>query len=83
MADTLLDQIEEMIDQLTPLEQAKLLEYLTPRITRAITARQSDQLSPHSLQKAWRAFFKIGDELAVSDTAEGKTLTAMLLSMRR
>lgn len=80
---TTLDHIQRLVDELTPLEQVRLLEYLTPRIAHAVTAMHPPEPTPASLPDAWEAFFRIGDRLAASDPQNGPTLTETVLSMRR
>lgn len=84
MAHATLEQVQVMIDDLTPLEQARLLSYLTPRIIHAVEMNrpEADVAELHSAD-SWEAFFRIGDEIAASDTAEGETLTAAVVAMRR
>ncbi len=38
MAETTLDRVRRLVDQLSPREQVHLLEYLTPRIAQAVDA---------------------------------------------
>ena len=84
MADTTLDQVQQLVDQLTPLEQVRLLEYLAPRIARAVAASHAPTPAPtDASMDAWAEFFRLGDALAASDPGEGDTLTASVLAMRR
>jgi hypothetical protein len=79
-----LTSVQRQIDQLTPLEQVMLLEYLTPRIVRAVVLRQPVPIANGStLGEAWQAFFRIGDALAASDQPELPTLTQTVQMMRR
>lgn len=82
MSAVTLDQIQRLIDQLTPLEQIRLLEYLTPRIEHVIAAKQPSPRKPASAE-AWRTFFHLGDALAASDRPDAPTLTQSVLTMRR
>ena len=68
MADTTLDQVQQLVDQLTPLEQVRLLEYLA---------------SKRASLDAWAEFLRLGDALAAGDPGTGDTLTASVLAMRR
>jgi hypothetical protein len=84
MTTTMLEQAQQLADQLTPLEQVRLLEYLTPQIARAMATVQA----PHATTDpaptdAWQEFFRLGDALAETDHPNIKTLTATVLEMRR
>ena len=84
MADTTLDQVQQLVDQLTPLDQVRLLEYLAPRIARAVAASHALTPTPAGASMdAWAEFFHVGDALAASDPGTGDTLTASVLAMRR
>ena len=84
MTTTTLDQVQRLVDQLTPLEQARLLEYLTPRIVRVVARVQSElTVGGPALDDAWQTFFQIGDELAASDQPGMPTLTETIQTMRR
>lgn len=84
MTITTLEQVEQLVDKLTPLEQVRLLEYLTPRITRALAAATASQfLTAPPAPDPWQEFFRIGDALAATDNPQMDTLTATVLAMRR
>jgi hypothetical protein len=83
MASATLDQVQQLVDQLSPLEQAKLLEYLTPRIARALTQQAPTSATNVQHQDAWAELFRIGDTIAASGTTDVPTLTSAVLSMRR
>jgi hypothetical protein len=84
MTATTLEQVQHQIDQLTPLDQVRLLEYLTPRIVRAVTVHQSmSVVTSTALTEAWQTFFRIGDALTASDRPSLPTLTQTVQSMRR
>lgn len=84
MATVTPEQIQRMIDQLNPADQARLLEYLTQRV-----ARPSPLLSPAGTSgepataDAWSHFFCIGDTIAALDTPDAETLTAAVTRGRR
>lgn len=84
MTTTTLEQVQRLVDRLTPLEQARLLEYLTPRIVQAVADIQPDQstLNPE-YTAAWQEFFRAGDALAATDKPDLATLTAAVINMRR
>lgn len=78
-----LEQVQRLVDHLTPLEQVRLLAYLTPRITQNMESIYPTASIPASRESsAWGEFFRLGDELADSDTPESQTLTAVILAMR-
>ena len=84
MTTSTLERAEQLVDQLTPLEQAQLLEYLTPRIARALAATPASQpTTTPTPSDLWREFFRIGDTLAETDNPDTDTLTATVLAMRR
>jgi hypothetical protein len=84
MTTTTLESVQGLIDKLTPLEQVRLLEYLTPRIIRAVATRLPAKTVPSSTaNEAWQTFFRIGDALAASDRPEMPTLTQTVQMMRR
>jgi hypothetical protein len=84
MAEATLDEVQRLVDQLTLLDQAQLLEYLAPRIAQAVAASQANATtSTPGNSDAWTEFFRLGDALAASDSPEGATLTATVLAMRR
>jgi hypothetical protein len=84
MADSTLAQAQQLVDQLTPHDQVRLLAYLTTRLAQVVTA-----LSPtpggisSETSDVWETFFQLGDMLAATDTPERETLTAAVLAMRR
>jgi hypothetical protein len=79
-----LETVQRLIDQLTPVEQVRLLEYLTPRIVRAVTTHQPAMKTHDTpISEAWQRFFQIGDALAVSDQSDRPTLTQTVQRMRR
>ncbi|MCK6628520.1 MAG: hypothetical protein L6R45_25505 [Anaerolineae bacterium] len=82
MVNDTLTQARRLIDRLTPLEQARLLAYLTSRIAALIESAPPITQSPGSAA-AWQEFFCLGDAVAASDTPETPTLTATVISMRR
>lgn len=84
MSIATLKDIEQLIDQLTPLEQARLLEYLTPRIVQAVATRPSESRSEEEqLSNAWARFFQVGDNMAATDRPDMPTLTQTVQMMRR
>ena len=82
MENTTLDQVQRLVDHLTPLDQVRLLAYLTPRIAQNMTSMYLSTPAP-SNTSAWKEFFRVGDMLATSDKPDSQTLTTAILMMRR
>ena len=80
-----LDEIQRLVDELSPPDQARLLEHLSLNISRMIAETQtlSSPTSQSAHDRAWDAFLRLGDDLAASDSPEAMTLTQAVLSMRR
>ena len=84
MADSTLEHVQRLVDELTPLDHVRLLEYLTPRIARTVAASYAAVPASTPVNAdAWAEFFRVGDALAASDALEGDTLTTTVLAMRR
>jgi hypothetical protein len=84
MTDSTLNEVQRLVDRLTPLDQARLLAYLAPRVAHIVESIQHPPpVSPLDTTDAWKEFFRIGDALAASDTPESETLTAAVLATRR
>jgi hypothetical protein len=84
MENTTLDQVQRLVDDLTPLDQVRLLAYLTPRIAQSVTSMYLSTSAPTSSDTTgWKEFFRIGDMLAANDKPETQTLTTAVLMMRR
>ena len=83
MPDTTFNQIRNLVNQLTPVDQARLLEYLTSRIAGLVKSGQFVNSTGSALKDAWKDFFRIGEEIESGDTLEAATLTSTLISMRR
>jgi hypothetical protein len=84
MADSTLAQAQQLVDQLTPHDQVRILAYLTTRLAQVVTASQP---APGGISSetsdVWENFFQFGERLAATDTPERETLTAAVLAMRR
>jgi hypothetical protein len=84
MAESTLDQVQRLVEQLSPHEQAHLLAFLALRIARVVIATSHPaSATPLETAAAWEEFFRLGDALAASDTPAAETLTAAVLAMRR
>ena len=84
MAESTLDQVQRLVEQLSPHEQAHLLAFLALRMAQVVTATSppASITSPEPAE-AWEEFFRLGDTLAASDAPAAETLTAAVLAMRR
>ena len=84
MAESTLHQVQRLVEQLSPYEQAYLLASLALRMAQVVTSTSSPATttSPGTAE-AWEEFFRLGDALAASDTPAAETLTAAVLAMRR
>jgi hypothetical protein len=84
MADSTLAQAQQLVDQLTPHDQVRLLAYLTTRLAQVVTALDATAGgTPPETSDVWETFFQLGEMLAATDTPEHETLTAAVLAMRR
>lgn len=84
MAESTLDQVQRLVERLSPLEQARLLSTLALRMAHVMTSTSSPVSgTPPEAAEAWEEFFRVGDTLAISETPEADTLTAAVLAMRR
>lgn len=84
MAESTLHQVQRLVEQLSPYEQAHLLASLALRMAQVVTSTSSPAaVTPPEPATAWEEFFHIGDALAASDTPGAETLTAAVLAMRR
>lgn len=78
------DQVQRLVDELSPLEQAQLLEHLALKVGQVIAANQDRPAAVLAdYEQAWKEFFRLGDALVADDTPGTATLTQALLSMRR
>lgn len=82
MAENTLDQVERLVDQLSPHEQARLLASLALRIAQ-VAERRSRETAPPNGGDEWAEFFRVGDTLAAEDKPEFETLTAAVAALRR
>jgi hypothetical protein len=82
MADSTLAPAQQLVNQLTPHEQVRLLAYLMERLAQVVTALLPTPggTSPEP-SDVWETFFQLGEMLAATDTPECETLTAALLSI--
>jgi hypothetical protein len=84
MPTATLDEIKHLADNLAPLDQVRLIEYLVPRLARVVAEAQST--APAGTGRSadrWEEFLRLGKELAHRDRPEMNTLTAGVLSSRR
>ena len=84
MAESPLTQAQQLVDQLTPHDQVRLLAYLTTRLAQVVSALPpTPGATPSEPSDVWETFFQLGEMLAATDTPERETLTAAVLAMRR
>ena len=84
MAESTLHQVQRLVAQLSPSEQAHVLASLALRLAQVVTSTSSPApVTPAEPAAAWEEFFRLGDALAASDTSGAETLTAAVLAMRR
>jgi hypothetical protein len=83
MADTTFNQVRNLVNQLTLIDQARLLEYLTSRVAGLVKSGQFTDTTTPASKDAWKDFFRIGEEIESSDSLDAATLTSTLISMRR
>ena len=84
MAESTLAQAQQLVDQLTPHDQVRLLAYLTTRLAQVVSALPpTPGPTPSDPSDVWETFFQLGEMLAATDTPERETLTASVLAMRR
>ena len=84
MAEASFLQAQHLIDRLTPLDQVRLMEYISSQIEKVISAISlPTTVKAIERDDAWADFFRVGDELLNSDVPKSDTLTSTLLSMRR
>ena len=84
MAESTLRQVQRLVEQLSPHEQAHVLAFLALRMAQRVSsASDPASVTPPETAKAWEELFRLGDALAASDAPEVDTLTAAVLAMRR
>ena len=84
MAESTLSQVQRLVEQLSPHEQAHLLASLALRMAQVVTSTaHSASTTPPEPAEAWEEFCRLGDALAASETPASETLTAVVLAMRR
>ncbi|MCA9981166.1 MAG: hypothetical protein KDD89_10035 [Anaerolineales bacterium] len=83
MTTATLTEVQRLVDQLTPLEQAQLMEYLTPRLVRALVELPLPQANDlqRALPSEWQTLFALGDSLP--DAEHELSLTQAVMEMRR
>jgi hypothetical protein len=90
MAAATLDEVQRLVDQLSPIDQAHLLEYLAPRITSAMASAHPAETSADDTNarraadaQAWQRLLRIGDEIARTTPPGAESMTAAVTAMRR
>lgn len=82
MTNNTLDQAQRLVDQLTPVDQVRLLAYVASRVALKFPASSPSSEQPEAVD-VWQKFFELGEELTATDTSECDTLTEAVLAMRR
>ncbi|MEW6349750.1 MAG: hypothetical protein AB1646_11860 [Thermodesulfobacteriota bacterium] len=84
MGESTLSQVQRLVEELSPHEQAHLLASLALRMAQTVTtaSHPSSVISPEPAE-AWKEFFRLGDALAAGDMPESESLTSAVLEMRR
>jgi hypothetical protein len=84
MPESTLSQVQRLVEELSPHEQAHLLASLALRIAQAVTPPSDPAaVTKPEHAEAWEEFFRLGEALAASDTSTAETLTVTMLAMRR
>jgi hypothetical protein len=84
MTEALLAQAQQLINHLSLVDQARLMEYLSSRMEAAILSiASSSTVKSIDHDDPWREFFKAGDNLGNDTPERPETMTAALLAMRR
>ncbi len=78
---TSLADVLPLVDQLTPADQARLIQFLVPRVTAAVIDRQPP-LTDAEGSAQWQRFRTVGDRLAAS-AVPGESITDAVSQMRR
>jgi hypothetical protein len=82
--NTSLLEAKQAAERLEPIEQVRLLEYITQQVERFLDSLDATTKgdSVHT-DKSWSAFFEAGDRLFTDDSSSNRSLTETLISMRR
>ena len=84
MSTNTVSQIEQLIDQLSPLEQTRLLEYLSLQLRKTVASLQPPPIvSEDSLPNQWETLFRIGDNMSSLPGYGEETLTQSVTTLRR
>lgn len=78
--------VQSLVDQLSPLDQARLIQYLTPKITHTVATayrEPSTNMGSAEARDAWERLFEIGDSLNVLASVSDETLTETIQQIRR
>ena len=76
MANSTLDQVQRLVEQLSPLDQARLLAYLAPRIASIVASMHHVvPVSPQGPTEAWKKFCRLGEALAGNAKNQGRPIS--------
>ena len=76
--------VQQLVTQLSPHDQARLLEYLSSRMAYMVSLLSSESSpTPPPQATTWDEFFRVGNGVMNSDTSDSQTLTNTVVMMRR
>lgn len=82
MSDKSLAQIEESIERLDLQDQARLLQYLAPKVVGALLA-STREATATDVHDAWIRYRAVADRLAATSSPTAQPLTGAVSEMRR
>jgi len=77
-----LHEIEASIDRLNVHDQARLLQYLAPKVASAMLSTEDSQVSQDPAT-AWARYREVADSLAATSVPGAASLTESISEMRR
>lgn len=82
MATTLVE-VEQLARELSPVDQARLIQFLAPRVAAAVSQVSTDPDSTQRASEAWQRMRSIGERLAASSKPGDGSVTDAVSEMRR
>jgi|GEM_PF-1149699 len=84
MTTATLTQVQEQVDQLSPVEQIRLLDYISSRILKAVTSIQISSVpKERNVPIEWEELFQVGRYIASLPSHGEETMTQSVTTMRR
>lgn len=83
MSDKTLREVEASVEQLELRDQVRLLEYLAPRIARAVLSGPPGADVRADAHAAWQRLREMGERLAATSVPGAPSLTEAVSRMRR